>query len=67
MSNKARSKPFEFNFPLNFDTKESVEAFTISFDRKKVQENLKIEDFQRGLIELGSDNESTKSTEEIKS
>lgn len=45
MSDKARSKPFEFNFPLNFDTRETCETFTISFDHKKVQKYLQIEDF----------------------
>ena len=45
LSDKARSKPFEFNYPLNFDTKESVETFKISFDSFKLNMNLEIEDF----------------------
>ena len=42
---KSRSKPFAFNFPLNFAQKESLEVITVYFDQTKVKNKIEIEDF----------------------
>jgi len=60
MSDKVKTKPFEFNFPLNFNTKETCETFTMSFNNDKVQKNLIIEDFQRALFEKSPSSDDSK-------
>ena len=57
---RALAKPFTFMYPLDFDTKESKQEIQIYFDKESVLKNIKIDQWQAGLLKIEEEADANK-------
>lgn len=64
-SSRAYQRPFSFTYPLEFNFKEKVETMTLTFDAEMVKKIIKVEEFQKDMLNVAAKEEKKASDDQI--